>query len=178
MKLTTALLTLFIAAGVFAQDNPFSAHSKMMSGYIRMILLRTAEKMPAEHYDFRPADDVRTFGQIIGHLSDAQYAMCSAVLGEKNPRLDVEKTKTSKADLVAALKESTAYCGRAYDAVNDKTGAETVQFFGGDTPKLGVLTVNHVHLMEHYGNLVTYMRMKGIVPPTSEPGFLQPPPKK
>jgi uncharacterized damage-inducible protein DinB len=178
MRLTTALLILFIATGVMAEDNPFSAHSRMMSGYIRMILLRSAEKMPAEHYDFRPSPDVRTFGQIVGHLSDAQYAMCSVVLGEKSPGLAIEKNKTSKADLVAALKESTAYCGRAYDSIDDKTGAETVKFFAGDTPRLGVLTVNHVHLMEHYGNLVTYMRMKGVVPPTSEPGFLQTPPKK
>lgn len=184
MRVNTTLLLTFIAAilvpavVVSAQENPYSAHSKMLSGYMKMILVRTAEKMPEEHYNFKPTPEVRSFGQIIGHVADSQYAMCSAALGEKKPSLDIEKNKTSKADLVAALKDAFAYCGKAYDSVNDTTGAETVKFFAGDTPRLGVLNVNHIHTIEHYGNLVTYMRLKNIVPPTSEPGFLQPPPKK
>jgi uncharacterized damage-inducible protein DinB len=114
---------------------------------------------------------VRSFGQIIGHVADAQYLFCSIVFGEKNPAPKVEQTKTSKADLTAALKGALAYCDRAYDVMTDVSGGQMVKLFGSDTPKLGVLTVNSLHSVEHYGNLVTYMRLKNIVPPTSEPGF-------
>lgn len=153
-----------------AAASPLTDHNRFMWGYIKMILVRSAEKMPEEHYAFRPADSVRTYGQIIGHLADSQYFFCSMALGEKKPDVQVEKTKTSKADLVAALQTATAYCDKAY-ALTDAAALETVKFSGRDTPKLGVLNINNVHSMEHYGNLITYMRMKGIVPPTSEPGF-------
>lgn len=151
-----------------SSDNPFSAMNK--HGYERTkgILLRSAEKMPEENYSFRPIDTVRTYGQIIGHLADAQYLFCSTVSGEKNPGLNVEKTKTSKADLIAALKEGFAYCDKVYDTTTDAESLQMVKFFGNDAPKYVLLSVNIGHNMEHYGNLVTYMRMKGIVPPTSE----------
>jgi hypothetical protein len=92
------------------------------------------------------------------------------VLDEKNPEPKIEQTKTSKPDLIAALKTAFAYCDKAYDGVTDTSGGQIVKLFGTDTPKLGVLNFNNVHNMEHYGNLVTYMRIKGIVPPTSEQG--------
>jgi len=110
-------------------------------------------------------------------VADSQYMFCSAVLGEKSPAPKVEQTKTSKADLIAAIKEACAYCDKAYDSLTDASATGMVKFGGRDMPKLGVLTVNIIHSMEHYGNLVTYMRMKGIVPPTSEPGFGRPPQK-
>ena len=104
-------------------------------------------------------------------MADAQYTFCSIALGEKNPAPKIEQTKTSKADLIAALKDAFAYCDKSYDGMTDASATQMVTLFGGDTPKLGVLTVNNVHTIEHYGNLVTYLRIKNIVPPTSEPGF-------
>ncbi len=160
------------AAATLAQDNPLSAHSKLVYLGLKNVLLRTAEKTPEENYSFKPTDAVRSFGQILGHVADSQYAFCSTVLGEKNPEPKIEQNKTSKADLIAALKDAFAYCDKAYDGMTDASAAQMVKFFGGrDTPKLGVLNVNNVHTVEHYGNLVTYMRLKNIVPPTSEPGF-------
>jgi uncharacterized damage-inducible protein DinB len=161
-----------------SNDNPFSAMNK--HGYERTkgILLRSAEKVPEEDYSFRPVDTVRTYGQIIGHLADAQYIFCSAASGEKNPGLNIEKTKTSKADLIAALKDAFAYCDKVYDAMTDAEAVQTVKFFGNDAPKYAVLSINIGHNMEHYGNLVTYMRMKGIVPPTSEQQMPAPKPEK
>jgi hypothetical protein len=97
--------------------------------------------------------------------------MCAIVLGEKRPPLEIEKTKTSKADLIAALKESFAYCDKAYDSMTDRSASKTVKFMGSDNTRFGVLTANLIHSGLHYGNLVTYMRLKNIVPPTSEPGF-------
>lgn len=161
------------AATATPQHNLLSAHTRMVYGGVQQILLRSAENMPEENYTFKPADTVRSFGQIVGHVADAQYAFCSAVLGEKNPGLKVEKTKTTKAELTAALKDAFAYCGRAYEGMTDTSAIHLVKFMGGDTPKLGVLNVNNIHTIEHYGNLVTYMRMKNLVPPTSEPAFMK-----
>jgi uncharacterized damage-inducible protein DinB len=161
-----------------ASENPFSGFTKGAYGHVQTLLLHSAEKMPEENYSFKPTDSVRSYGQIIGHLADAQYLFCSIALGEKNPAPKIEQTKTSKADLISALKEGIAYCNKAYDGMTDATGAQTVPLFGAPTPKLGVLTVNNMHNMEHYGNLVTYMRMKNIVPPSSEQGGMPGPPKK
>src|ERR1700686_775356 len=151
-----------------AQPNPFSTFNKFAYGRIKTILVSSAEKMPEENYNFKPTDAVRSYGQIVGHLADAQYNFCSMALGETNPGLKIEETKTTKADLVAALKGALAYCDKAYDGMTDASGAQMVKMFGMDMPKFGVLNINNAHDMEHYGNLVTYMRLKNIVPPTSE----------
>jgi uncharacterized damage-inducible protein DinB len=162
-----------------SQANPLSEHNRFAYGIMKLVLLRSAEKMPEENYGFRPTEAVRTYGQIVGHLADAQYAFCSAALGEKNPALElrIEKNKTTKADLINALKDAFAYCDRAYDSLTDAQATQAVKLMGMDTPKLIALMGNSMHSAEHYGNLVTYMRMKNIVPPTSEPGFM-PQPKK
>jgi hypothetical protein len=86
----------------------------------------------------------------------------------ENPKPGIEKSKTSKADLVKALNDAFAYCDKAYDGMTDAKAVETVKFFGGDRAKLTVLSFNNAHNDEHYGNLVTYMRIKGLVPPSSE----------
>jgi uncharacterized damage-inducible protein DinB len=160
------------------KDNPFSAFNKRNFERTKGILLRSAEKMPEENYSFKPVDTVRSYGQIIGHLADAQYLFCSTALGEKNPELKIEQTKTSKADLIAALKDAFAYCDKVYDGMTDATATQIVKFFGNDVPKFGALNINIAHNMEHYGNLVTYMRMKNIVPPTSEQSSMPPPQPK
>ena len=76
--------------------------------------------------------------------------------------------KTSKADLAAALKQSFDYCDPVYDSMTDTTGAQMVKMFGHETSKLGVLNFNIAHSNEMYGQMVVYMRLKGIVPPSSE----------
>jgi uncharacterized damage-inducible protein DinB len=163
------------AAITLAQENPLSAFNKRSYGQVKVWLLGSAEKMPEANYSFKPTDAVRSFGQIIGHVADAQYVFCSPVLGEKNPAPGIEKSKTTKADLIAALKEAFAYCDKAYDGMTDAAAPQTVKFFGGETPRLSILNVNISHNAEHYGNLVTYLRLKNIVPPSSEP---PPQPKK
>jgi len=170
------LLTIplcLLALSAFGQEkqsseNPFSTMNKRSYERTKGILLRAAEKMPEENYSFKPVDSVRSYGQIIGHLADAQYLFCSTASGEKNPGLNIEKTKTAKADLVAALKEGFAYCDKVYDSMTDAAATQTASFFGNQIPKHMVLNINVGHNMEHYGNLVTYMRIKGVVPPTSE----------
>jgi uncharacterized damage-inducible protein DinB len=164
---------LAIASTALAEDNPLSAYNRTVYNGVKGIVLRSAEQVPEEDYAFKPTEEVRSFGQIVGHVADAQYIFCSAVLGEKNPAPKVEETKKSKAELIAALKDAFAYCDKAYDGLTDASAAQSVKFHGMDTPKFGVLTTNEVHTIEHYGNLVTYMRLKHIVPPTSDPAFMQ-----
>jgi uncharacterized damage-inducible protein DinB len=169
------IIVVLLAVPAAAQEtNPLSGYHRFMFGVLKTILINSAEKMPEEHYGFKPVDTVRTYGQIIGHVADAQYASCAATLGEQNPAPRIEQTKSAKADLVAALEDALAYCDRAFNAMTDADAAQPVKSMGREAPKLGALAGHLVHTTEHYGNLVTYMRMKGIVPPTSEPGFMTP----
>ena len=177
MMRTFLICLLAPAAIAMAEDRPLNAFNVKAYGYLKDILLRSAEKMPEENYNFKPTEAVRSFGQILGHVADSQYFFCSMVLGEKNPAPKIEKTKTSKADLVASLKDAFAYCDKAHNGMTDASGSQTVKLFGDDTRKRDVLTVNNMHTLEHYGNLVTYLRLKNIVPPTSEQGST-PQPKK
>ncbi len=131
-------------------------------------LIRSAEQVPEEHYSFRPTPEVRSFGELIGHVANANYLFCAGATGEDNPNTtDYEKT-TSKAELVAGVKASFEYCDSAFQ-MSDSKALEQVTFFGQAGSRLWVLMFDVAHDMEHYGNVVTYMRLKGMVPPSSQP---------
>jgi uncharacterized damage-inducible protein DinB len=160
--------------GILAQEtpaapvNPISASEKGLYGFVSGVVVGAAEKMPEENYAFKPTPEVRSFGQLVGHVADAQYMFCSIATSESNSMKSIEKTKTSKADLVAALKEAVAYCDKAYAGMTDTQGGQMVKFMNFTLAKLSVLSLNTAHTDEHYGNMVTYLRLKGIVPPSSE----------
>jgi uncharacterized damage-inducible protein DinB len=174
MKRTSLVLAAFVlSAPLFAQEMMSSgpgavATLKGSFGYVQDYIVRSAAEMPEADFAFKPTPEVRSFGQIIGHVADANYAFCSKVLGEDNPSPGVEKHKTSKADLQAALKASYDYCARAYSMPDKETGMK-VKLFGMEMTRLGALLENVTHNWEHYGNLVTYLRIKGHVPPSSQP---------
>ncbi len=132
------------------------------------LVIRAAEKMPEENYAFKPSPDVRSFGQLVGHVADANFMFAAMAAGEKPAPHDIEKTKTSKADLVAALKESFAAADKAF-ATTDSDLATRTKLFGAETNRFAVVGLLIGHDWEHYGNMVTYMRIKGLVPPSSEP---------
>ena len=94
--------------------NPITASEKGFYGFVSGAVVGAAEKMPEENYSFKPTPEVRSFGQLVGHVADANYMFCSQASGEANPMKNVEKTKTSKADLVAALKDAVEYCNKTY----------------------------------------------------------------
>jgi uncharacterized damage-inducible protein DinB len=130
----------------------------------------SAVDVPEAHYSFKPVDTVRTFGQIVAHTAGANYEFCAAAKGEKTPKAETAfDSLVTKAAIVQAYDESTAYCDAVFQALTDRSAAETVTMpFGmGAAPRAQALIANISHLNEHYGNLVTYMRIKGIVPPTS-----------
>lgn len=148
--------------------NPISASHNKMYSMLSGVLIAAAEKMPEENYAFRPTPEVRSFGQLVGHLADSQYYFCSTAASETKSGGGVEKNKNAKADLVAALKDAVAYCRTVYSDMTDAKGGEMVKMMNMDFARLAVLAANFAHDYEHYGNMVTYMRIKGIVPPTSE----------
>jgi uncharacterized damage-inducible protein DinB len=148
--------------------NPITLSEKGFYGFVSGAVVGAAQKMPEENYSFKPTPEVRSFGQLVGHVADASYSFCSQAIGEANPVTGIEKTKTSKADLVAALKDGVAYCNKAFDSMTDAKGSEMIKLFNFNIAKLTVFSINTAHTDEHYGNMVTYLRLKGIVPPTSE----------
>lgn len=155
---------------LWAQSNSLSANVKRDYHRIRDYFIRAAEKMPEENYAFKPSPDVRSFGQQVAHVADDQYNLCAPAKGEtrKAAYREIENTLSKKAELVAALKQAFAYCDGAYDALTDASGAETVKFAGSNTTRFEMLNWNLWHTWEHYGNAVVYLRIKGLVPPSSE----------
>ncbi len=138
----------------------------MMANYIQ----KSAEQMPEAKYSYRPTPDVRTFGEIIGHVAGSQKMFCAIGMGETPPAENaVEKTATTKAELVAALKESIRYCQRAYQQTDAATHMPA-DLFGQKQTRLHALVLNATHAGEHYGNLITYLRLNGMVPPSSQGG--------
>ena len=150
-----------------------SGHARALQSQVKVNVIKAAEKMPAEDYSFRPTPDIRSYAELIAHIADANYLFCSASLGEKNPGLKIEEgvkkdPARPKAAIVEALTASFAYCDKAYTAMTDQNASEAVKFFGQDRARMGVLSFNTSHTFEHYGNIVTYLRLKKIVPPSSE----------
>jgi uncharacterized damage-inducible protein DinB len=148
--------------------NPFTSTLKGSYDRVKEYVTKSAEQMPEANYAFKPIPEVRSFGQLIAHVADANNMMCGAVAGEKPAGESVEKTKTTKADLQKALADSYAYCDKVYAGMTDTAGMQTIAFFGGQQTKLTVLSFVGNHGFEHYGNIITYMRIKGLVPPSSQ----------
>lgn len=169
-----AAVCVLLAVPAFAQApagapaNPITAGVKSAHEMAKGNLAKAAEQMPENLYAFKATPDVRSFGQLIGHVANANYMICGAVSGEKPSGADIEKTVTAKADLVKALGESFAFCDKVYAGMSDAEGAKTVAFFGGQQAKLSVLAFNNMHNYEHYGNVVTYLRLNKMVPPSSQ----------
>jgi len=134
---------------------------------------RSADVMPEAKYGFKPVDTVRSYGAILAHVAGAAYESCAAAKGEKPPHLEAEfeKSATTKAAIVKALDGAIAYCDEAYKNMTDAKAAEmTAGAFGGPPgARAANLIGNTIHFQEHYGNLVTYLRINGLVPPSSAP---------
>lgn len=151
-----------------------SAEVKWMYSSIKNNLVRLAEKMPAENYSFRPTPEVETFARRVAHIADANMNVCTGLNGERKPL--GAASKSTKEELVAALKESFAYCDGVFDALTDAKAMEKVSSrLGGPFPpdptrsRLATLYNLVRHSNEMYGYMSVYLRLKGIVPPTSAP---------
>lgn len=182
MKTVMTAILVLAASSAFAQTqqaptNPLSTSIKNAAKTIQTNIARSADKFGEADYGFKPAGvpaEVRGFGQLIAHVASSNYFYCSRAKGEANPsKADIEKTLTAKADLVKALNDSFAYCDTVYGALTDANLTELITVPGPNNTtrqitRTQVLLSNLMHNNEHYGNLVTYMRAKNIVPPSSE----------
>lgn len=174
---TFTLASIAGAAAAAAQEMAHQHHSaagiasiQPLYERVKDLYTRSAEQSPESFFAYRPTASVRTFAEMLGHVINEHYLFCASALGEDDPNTtDFEKT-TSKAELTKALAASFAYCDRAY-AMAESKAMEEASLFGQTGSRLWVLIFNVTHDSEHYGNIVTYMRMNGMVPPSSQGGM-------
>jgi uncharacterized damage-inducible protein DinB len=145
--------------------------AKAMHATIRRNLEEAAASMPASEYSFKPTPEVRSFGQIVGHVINANFFFCAQARGEKPPSSTNYEQTADKDALVKALRDSLAYCDAAYSGTTDASFMQLVKLLGPGAGKEAtrgsVLVFNTTHNNEHYGNIVVYMRLKGHVPPST-----------
>jgi uncharacterized damage-inducible protein DinB len=146
------------AAVAAARDSWTAAHN---------YIVRSAEQMSEADFAFKPVATVRSFAQIVAHVADDEMGWCAQILGEPLKQTQFEKRLTAKADVIKAIRDAGAYCEKAY-GLTDAQAAGVTTIWGGQQPKIRGLMDNAAHDWEHYGNIVTYMRVKGLVPPSSQ----------
>ena len=176
---TVAIALAIAAAPAEGQSAPpsgqkFTIASSQLRGYhnLQRNLLEAAEKMPDADYTFKPTPQTRPFGQLVAHVALSQFASCAALKGEPNPKKDEkEDAPRSKADQVVLLKASTAYCDPLLDALTDESITQTFKTGpngANEAAKGLVLIGTNIHGNEMYGTMAVYLRLKGLVPPTTE----------
>jgi hypothetical protein len=159
---------------LLAAQSALVSEAKFPWTVVRDNLLKMAEKMPAEYYSFKPSPEIETFGQRVAHIAGANFRICEGIKGRQSP--PARPSVTSKAELVAALKESSAACDSVFDSLTDAAALEKISSrLGGPFPpdpmrtKLSTLYNMIRHSNEMYGYMCVYLRLKGIVPPSSAP---------
>lgn len=157
----------FAGSVLHAQTNPLATEVKQSYTGVKNNILKAAEKMPDENYSFKPVPEVQNFAQRVAHIADANARTCGALKGEQ--KSVGAAAKTAKADLVAALKDSFAYCDAVFDAATDADMSQMVTMGQRQRSRIASLWGLVSHSNEIYGTLGVYMRLKGLVPPSSEP---------
>ena len=159
--LTTLALTLALtqaqAPAPPALDTMAGGLRQLYSA-IRTNIVAAADVMPESDYGYRPTTDVRTFAQLIGHVTNTHYNFCAAARGVASPARLNHETLTTKAELVKAIRESVAFCDPAYDGLTEPDVAAAAKFGNMAITKGYALVFNIAHDNEHYGNMVTYLR--------------------
>ena len=168
MKRRLLTLTLLCLAPAAARAQGMAAMQPLYQT-AKGWLVRSAELMPDADYSFKPTKDVRSFGELIGHVANANFMICATAKGEKSPATEDFEKNVEKTRLVKALKDAFAYCDPVYQMADGDLAAAT-ELFGMKMSRLGFAFMNVTHNNEHYGNLVTYFRLKGMVPPSSQRG--------
>ena len=163
-----AALMVGFAAPAFAQGKALADALTRMHAGVSRNAVEAAEKMPDADFAFQPSKEVRTFGGFIGHIANSEFNYCARAKGEANPNKEDFEKVAGKAALVAGIKAAAAYCDGVYKTMTDAALSEMVAMGQSQQPRGQILVQNISHTNEHYGNLVTYMRLKGLVPPSTE----------
>ncbi len=159
-------LAAFTCAMQAQTSSTIAGEAKAAYNAVKNNILKSADKMPEANYSFKPTPEVRSFAEVLDHIADSQTRTCAAVLGEQ--KTPDAAGKTSKADVTAALQESFAECDKAYDSLTDANMSEPVKMGRGTRSRLGALVGNTTHDNEQYGIITVHLRLKGLVPPSSE----------
>ena len=166
--LTAVATTPLRAQAPTAPPDPMLASMQQAAVHVRGVFTTAAEQMSEEDYAFKPTPEVRSFGQLLAHVADSNYWFCSTATGETAPMSGIEKSRTTKAEIQAALAASFAYCEQAYAAMADDAKAKRMApFMGTPRPALVILNFRTYHSLLHWGNAITYMRLRGKVPPST-----------
>jgi uncharacterized damage-inducible protein DinB len=176
--LTPLALALALPPSVAPQTPPpaapqtFTLSGNMIRGYqnLQRNLLEAAEKMPESGYAFKATNEVRPFGQLVAHVALSQFGTCAALKGEASGphKGEKEDAPLSKAQLVALLKESAAYCDPVLTSLKEEDMTALVKNGNNQVAKGLFLAGTNTHGNEMYGTMAVYLRLKGIVPPTTE----------
>jgi hypothetical protein len=163
----TILFAAAIVPGLIAQGNPMSTEAQQAWTRTRNNLMAAAEKMPEEHYSFKPAPESQSFRDLVAHTADSAMGACSAYGGER--RTAGAAAMQTKAELVAALKSALEECDEAYGSLTDAKATELITGGrGGSRSRIGTLYGNTIHLEHEYAQMAVHFRLKGLVPPSSE----------
>jgi uncharacterized damage-inducible protein DinB len=176
VTLSAAVLAVPSAALAQAPTPPapqtFTLSGNMIRGYqnLQRNLAEAAEKMPDASYSFKPTPEVRPFGELVAHVALSQFGTCAALKGDTAPphKDAKEDAARSKAELIALLKESTAYCDPLLTALKDEDMTSLTKAGQNQVAKGLFLAGTNTHGNEMYGTMAVYLRLKGIVPPTTE----------
>ena len=171
-SLLAATLVCLAALGLAAQTTTSSPVAEIKRYYydsVKRNLTAMAEKMPEEHFTFKPVPEMRSFGESVAHVADAQARNCNLASGAGSKTLDADKKKT-RGELLAALKESYAICDAVFATMTDARANEMVTMgqSGFQMTKLSLLVSMVAHSNEQHGYMAVYLRLKGIVPPATE----------
>jgi uncharacterized damage-inducible protein DinB len=143
-------------------SNPLTTTQSIFRSNMQDKIMKAAEMMPESKFSYRPTKDVRSFGEIVTHVADISYILCSNAKGEATP--GTTAAKGSKAEIKAYLKGSFDYCDGVYSGFTDAHLNDPANFFGTKTNKMFILTQVGNHDALHYGNLVTYLRINDLEP--------------
>lgn len=164
LLLAIGLFNISCAQQVIAPEKPM-ASVEIAAMYNPTTIIGAAQKMPEEFYSFRPTPEMRSFGELMIHIASSNYIMIAIAKGEEAP---VHNIGPSKKEIIEALKKSFDYAAEARKTITPERKEIKVSFMGGSQPAGNVLDFNVFHSLSHYGNVVVYMRLKGLVPPSSE----------
>lgn len=163
---STITIAVFGAGVVLQAQNPLSTEAQQAWTRTKNNVIAAAEKMPEEHYSFKPAPESQSFRDLVAHTADSAMGVCSGYSGERKSA--GAASMNSKAELVGAIKAAMAECDTAYGSLTDAKATEMIAGRGGQRTRLGTLYGNTVHIEHEYAQMAVHLRLKGIVPPSSE----------
>ena len=168
MRYVQIAMAIGFATGslIYGQENPLSTELQQSWTRTKNNLLAAAEKMPEEHYSFKPSPESQSFRDLVAHTADSAMSTCSGFNGERKP--GGAAAKTAKAELVAALRAGLEECDKAYTSMTDAKATEMIAGRGGNRSRLGTLYGNTIHMEHEYAQMAVHLRLKSVVPPSSE----------